>query len=841
MITAFPQYLWLLPLAPVMAAACWRWRAGPRRRLVAVLRGVCVATIVLALAEPMLRTRVATRTHVTVLDLGPTIPGPTAGEALERLQGRPAGDSRVVVFSNRAELLTVPLNLGDPGQLATLRGRLARPVATDDLKTGGSALAAALQLAGAQIAPDGHGDIELLSNGLATRGDAEAEAYRLATRGIAVRVAPEAVSPAGDIPAVVRVVRAPASAGAGETVTVGVVVEAAQACDGVLTLASSGSPVSSRVRLSSGDQTVRLSVPMGAPGLTSITATVVVDGHPASAAVVAAVDVRPGVRVLMVRQEDSGAAADALGMLLGRGARVECIAPGELAGHPLDGYGAVVLADVPADALTGDAQQRIRDAVLNGTGLLLTGAARSFGPGGYEESPLGSLLPVKMPQQAESIDPSTTLVLIIDTSGSMQEFQRMDLAKEVAHLAISHLKPHDKVGIVEFYGGKRWAAPIQSAANTAAIGRALSRLTAGGGTTLYPAVEEAAFALGNIDTQSKHVLIISDGGVESAPFAPLLRQMSEDGIAVSGVGVAPTAGEPNMMPDIAHWGGGRYYSVPDRFAVPDITLKRPQVSLLSPVVRAPAKLVADDDALVRGADVETWAPVNGYVRTVARPTADVLLRTTAGDPLLVRWRYGAGFVAAMPTQLGSEMTRSLQGDTGFAKLVAGLFRQIAPDHRGTLDVQPLVRPAGVEVNVTARDRDESVPDGQLQLTLADVHGRVVRSITAEAVDRGRWNVLLPGVTDGRYRVRATVAGTSAAGEGGLSVIGPRVVPRLTPDLDLLDRITAFHGLATERAARLPPTIESFTGLRSELVALAVLVFLFEIAARRYPERVRQAS
>ena len=42
---------------------------------------------------------------------------------------------------------------------------------------------------------------------------------------------------------------------------------------------------------------------------------------------------------------------------------------------------------------------------------------------------------------------------------------RIDLAKEVARLAIQRLQPHDKVGIVEFYGAKRWAARIQSAAN----------------------------------------------------------------------------------------------------------------------------------------------------------------------------------------------------------------------------------------------------------------------------------------------------------------------------------------------------------------------------------------
>ena len=71
----------------------------------------------------------------------------------------------------------------------------------------------------------------------------------------------------------------------------------------------------------------------------------------------------------------------------------------------------------------------------------------------------------EMIQKEEKRDPSTTLVVIIDTSGSMNG-ERVQLAKECARLAIRRLLPHDKVGIVEFYGSKRWAAPIQPASDS---------------------------------------------------------------------------------------------------------------------------------------------------------------------------------------------------------------------------------------------------------------------------------------------------------------------------------------------------------------------------------------
>src|SRR5207253_3340070 len=119
--------------------------------------------------------------------------------------------------------------------------------------------------------------------------------------------------------------------------------------------------------------------------------------------------------------------------------------------------------------------------------LLGTGGPASFRPGGWADSRLASIPPVRMPQEIERQDPSANAVFIIDTSGSMTG-PRISLAKEVVRLALRRLQPQDKAGIVEFYGSKRWAAPIQSAANHLDLNRALNRLTAGGGTVIFPAI-----------------------------------------------------------------------------------------------------------------------------------------------------------------------------------------------------------------------------------------------------------------------------------------------------------------------------------------------------------------
>ena len=41
--------------------------------------------------------------------------------------------------------------------------------------------------------------------------------------------------------------------------------------------------------------------------------------------------------------------------------------------------------------------------------------------------------------------------MILDTSGSMAG-SRIELAKHIARIAVRRMQPHDRIGIVEFYG-----------------------------------------------------------------------------------------------------------------------------------------------------------------------------------------------------------------------------------------------------------------------------------------------------------------------------------------------------------------------------------------------------
>ncbi len=840
MLFSHPAILGLLLLVPIFAVVSYR-TAARRRSLTTFFRTLSLVALILALSRPLLPWQSAEDAHVSVVDCSSAMSDNALQTVVHDIGGLASTAKRpaVIAFASRALVVSDADELRNPGAIAKLRRRLAQPVWADDQPSGGTNLAAALQLAAAQIPRLGRGSINLYAEGWSDHGDAAAEAYRLAERGVAVHVMPTEIAIRKNTSVALQRLLLPATARIGETIDADIQLESTST--GTVTVAltiGNAVPVRATAVISPGSNDVHIPLPLHQPGLivaraTTQPTTADVPGSAADASSATYVEAAP--KVLVVQDAPGPGLPRTFGALLGSSVDVTTVSPDQFARESLEEVGTVVLSDLPADRLPIAVQENLRRAVLDGTGLLLAGAARSFGPGGYDASRLAPLLPVRMPQQAMNIDPSTALVLIIDTSGSMKG-EKLDLAKQVARLAVSHLRAQDNVGIVEFYGGRRWAAPIQSAADRSVLQRTLDRLTAGGNTTMYPALEEAAFGLRNVHARSKHVMIISDGFVESAPFGELARQMTDDGVAVSAVQVG-SDDSANLMPALARWGGGRFYAVRDQFELPDVILKQPEQSPLSSLVETPSAVTAGDDALVRNVVDSAWAPIQAYVRTTAKPTADVLLAASSGDPLLTRWRYGAGFVATLTTQLGSTMTDGLQEQPQFARLLAGLMRQTNSGKGSPLQIQTVVRPAGIEVNVTASRVDAALRSHTLSLTLADETGHAVRvAPSAEPIAPGQWNILLTGITSGVYQLTAAVDQSTVTGRAGVAVPLPESAHALMPNQSLLDQIASFSPMAEERAKQLPTYQTVFIELRKPLAVSAVLMLLLHIAVRRWPAK-----
>jgi len=527
-------------------------------------------------------------------------------------------------------------------------------------------------------------------------------------------------------------------------------------------------------------------------------------------------------------REQTFAVQDPLRMFY-RGSRVaggpealsELVGPGFELTEDADAADLVVLDDLPAAAFDAQEQEQLVRAVSErGTGLFVAGGKAAFGPGGYHRSPLAASLPVEFEQKREKRDPSTTLVVIIDTSGSMTG-TRVQLAKEVARLAIRRLLPHDKVGIVEFYGAKRWAAPIQPASNAIEIQRALNRMTAGGGTIIMPAIEEAYYGLQNVRTRYKHVLVLTDGGVEAGAFEPLLRKMARKGMNVSTVLIGGGA-HSNFLVSLSRWGKGRFYSVPDRFNLPEVILKLPSTT------RLPAYRSGTHDVRVRGGPgwlggVDEVPPLSGYVQLRARRRAETLMETVAGEhPVLASWRYGLGRVTAFASEPTGPGTASWDQWEGYGPMLARVLARTARDSSEPYSYRLTRRGSTLRLDAK-RLRDAPPPTARIGETTIRFRQRAPDLFTAS----------VPWPPEREARV---LAGNTRLVSDAFGDIAPEKMVDGAVDLPALAEATGgrmlLRGGTPEAGGGTAPV--ALTRLRPTLLALALLAFLAELVYRRWP-------
>lgn len=669
-----PGWLLLLLVVPLL------WFVPRRATDVrhAALRSACLALLALALARPVVAHGGAAAEHVFVVDRSASVAGDASARA-ESYRAALAGGTR-----------TALVTIGGGEETSS---RFDVRVHVDGAQ--GSPLGASLAAAERCIADGAPGAITLFTDGRSTDVLDARLCERLTARGIPVHVA---ASPARDVGA--RVVDLDVR----EDLRVGLesVVR--------VRLAGVTSPVT--VRLSEDgtelaapatadrDGDLDIAVEPRAQGFLRITAAL--EGlAPEDTALTRTFPVQRAVHALYLGRRVRGA-APRLSELLGRGVRIDD-SPAPETVPDVGAYDLIVLDDIPAGEVTPQTQQAIATAVVDGgTGLVLAGGPASFGPGGWYDTPIARVAPVEFVQREEKRDPSTTLVIIIDTSGSMGG-NRVQLAKEVARLAMRRLLPHDKVGIVEFYGAKRWAAPIQPASNAIDLQRALNRLDAGGGTVILPAIEEAFYGMQNVETRYKHVLVLTDGGVETGAFEPLLRKMAEEGMNVSTVLIGSDA-HSEFLVTLANWGKGRFYSVPNRFNLPEILLKQPTTARLPSYRPGTFPVRARAGRAWWGATPATGIPpLAGYVQTSARDHAEVVLETEdGGHPVITSWRHGLGRVTAVTTELVGPGTAPWRAWPGYGALLARAMTRTAADASPEFDFG--VERVGERVHVTARRR-----------------------------------------------------------------------------------------------------------------------------------------
>lgn len=487
----------------------------------------------------------------------------------------------------------------------------------------------------------------------------------------------------------------------------------------------------------------------------------------------------------------------------------------------------VVINDATTSRLPVTQQQAILDAIeKQGTGLFYSGGEKAFASGGMAQAPLSAALPVKLIPQKKQQQPSVALAVVIDSSGSMQGTP-LELAKQVARLAVRKLTPLDQVGVVEFYGTRQWSVPLQPVTTPDNIERAIGKMQSMGATQLFPAIQEAYFGLRQVKASYRHILVITDAGIEEENYQHLLRFIGQDQINVSTVLVGPDTAREAQMAELANWGRGRFYSIPDEFSMVELDFHKPS-EMPEPVFR-PGEYslsVGDRDAAIPS--------VTGYARTALRPEARELVSVAnTADPLLASWQFGAGRVTTLTTQ---PVARGTENWLNWPDYAAWLATQLAETAAQSSAIDITLSRTATMVNGLIRYNYKGKPLTATRQLADGSDAPVALHYRAPGIAALQFSAdldepVLLEVSDGNGR-------TLAASAPRQDWYTDAAVPRL--HRQLLREVTAQSGgrQLNIRDDALPELKRSralqATALYPWLLALALLLYFSDIICRRWP-------
>lgn len=739
----FTHPAWLLALPPAFAWLFWlAWRSDAslttwRKWIAFGIRVAVVLAVVLALAGIRWMRPQEGMNVVFLLDRSDSVPSEqqeAAREWVNKTAAKKKQDDQggVLVFGAEAAIET------------SVAPRVAVPQIQAVVPTQRSDLAAAVRLGTAALPEHGQRRLVLFSDGNENLGDAVTALASALPLGVSLYAVPLGQARVGDV--ALQKLALPPTVKKGQTFETKIFVQSDRARPATLRLYRNNQFLGEQqVELSEGKNLFSFPQSLPEPGFYSYDVAVDAPGDALAqnnrAAGFTHVRGEPSALLVSSRPEQDAPLAEAL-----RSAKLDVRVVG-VNGFPptlaeLQSYDTIFLSNVGAGEAPREAWKLLEAAVRDfGVGLVCVGGDNAYLAGGYKGTPLETMLPVDMELDSKKVLPSGAIALVIDRSGSMSG-DKLEMAKQAAMAAVEAMTDRDQVGVIAFDGKPYVIVEMQRATDRKKIMGSIAGIGLGGGTVMYPAMEEAFAMLKPARAAIKHCVLLTDGVSQPGDFEGLAAAMAEQKITVSTVGVGPDIDGP-LLNNIAVIGRGRFYEVPVPQQIPQIFLQETALILKTAIMEepfTPRRLAVTEP--VRGLGAEELPQLLGYVATTLKPRAEQPLGTHKGDPLLAHWQFGLGRSVAFTSDARAKWAQPWLGWERYRQFWSQVA-QWSLRRVGTADLQ-------AEIAVENGD-------GALNVEAVDSGGNYRNFLTLDAVvvspNGERQTVRLQQTGAGRYEAK----------------------------------------------------------------------------------------
>lgn len=535
--------------------------------------------------------------------------------------------------------------------------------------------------------------------------------------------------------------------------------------------------------------------------------------------------------------------------------------PGNLA--DLQRYDAVVFQNVPAEMVV-PAQQRLLSRYVNdlGGGFIMIGGPDSFGAGGWTNSPIDRILPVECQIPSQTILPAGALVLVIDRSGSMSSgmsgtmASKQELANEAAVQAIATLYPDDMVGVIGFDHSPKWVVPLKHNGDPGSTISLIRRIDPQGGTDIHPALAEAVNALKPITADQagiKHIILLTDGQSGGGDYLKIIRDMVQNGITLSTVGVGDDV-NGQLLSQLAGMGGGNYHPISDPKKLPQVFIKEAR-SVRKNLIRESAftpVLVSTGSPILAG--IAAVPQLKGLVLTGPKrdPRVFTPIIGPEGEPVFAHWQVGLGRSAAFTSDATNRWATAWLNWDGYADFWTRTVRNIArPPASREFDMVTSVEGDTLRVKLDAASANSTAKNNANFANFLNVKGTIINpdgsssNITLEQTGPGLYEAQTPAAAQGNYIINLIAQepdGTRRSIFGGTSRPPGAELRKFSSNRAVLEEVARITGGRVLDPAS-PQTANLFTRdnivpsrsirpLWWPLLFVLIALFIIDVACRR---------
>jgi uncharacterized membrane protein len=798
----------------------WEWRESARRVALA-LKAAGLAAVVIALSEPRLTVYETKEAAAILVDT-------SASETQQDLARASDLATRIESARGRRWTRVIPFARAARNTAAAERGRVWSLKYTAGDSGHATNLEAAIRDGAASLPAGLVPRVVLISDGNENLGSVVRAAWQARQLGVPIDTYPLAGRPKPGLR--LESLSLPSQVFSGERFPIDISLNSPKRSTAQVEITAEGKPLgASRVQIEAGLNHFRVHTSVSTAGAVDLAGKISAADLGEARFEQAVTLRRP--QALLITQDPPGTEKHLLSTLEANQFEVRRISsppPEDLSQFQL-----IIFHNWDLESLSAAQKVAVEDFVKQGGGLLWIGGERNvYVENKTAEDPVERALPAKLapPRTPEG----TCVVLIVDKSSSM-EGKKMELARLASIGVIENLRPVDMVGVLIFDNSFQWTVPIRRAVDRATIKRLVSGITPDGGTQIAPALAEAYKRIVPANAVYKHIVLLTDGISEEGDSMTLARDASNNKVTISTVGLGQDVNRA-YLEKIATFAKGKSYFLNDPSGLEQILLKDVMEHTGSTAVEKPvAPVVVKQAEILSGVGMETAPSLRGYVRFIAKPTAETILTVDDRDPLLTRWQYELGRAAVFASDAKNRWAVNWLTWPGFDKLWANLVRDLLP-HATASEATASYDSANDALIVDYR-LGRHVPEPTV---IPDIYvfgpDGFQRPVKASKLAAGSFRVRLPiGKRQGLFRVRPLVE-SRAFPEIGLYRQEEEMTDYGSNEF-VLRQISAATGgrfnpnpkdVFDPGGRSIPSTMELWPGL----LALAVILNLVELVLRK---------